>query len=390
MTLESDLLILGGGCAGLSLGVRLAEAHPAPFRTVILEARPAYKHDRAWCFWRDDRARFQHLVSHSWSRMRVRSARGVATFDCGAAPYDMLPSGAFYTDAQAQITASQNVQLESGVRVIGTPERVGQRWQVETSAGAVRARRIIDTRPEAEPRTGDAILWQSFVGQEIECSSACFDTSMADLMDFVEDTSDGVAFRYVLPVSPTRALVEYTVFGARPLSSLYLSKALGDAIRSVTGGAAFTVLRDEAGVLPMGLTQAPAVVESDFARVGLRAGAARASTGYAFQRIQRWATSSAASLRLNGFDVAHRADALPQRAMDRVFLTLLRDKPELAPDLFIRLFTQPDSSRVIRFLSDRAGPLDLASVIASLPIGLFLQQLRSAFEWPSMRLRNAQ
>lgn len=389
MTLESDLLILGGGCAGLSLGVRLAEAQPTPGRTLILEARPAYTHDRAWCFWGDGQARFQHLISHSWARMRIRSARGVATFDCGATPYEMLPSGAFYADAKAQITASQNVRLESGVRVIGTPERVGQGWQVETSVGAVRARRIIDTRPESEPRAGDAILWQSFVGQEIECSTDCFDTSTADLMDFVEGTGDGVAFRYVLPVSPSRALVEYTVFGTRPLSSLYLSRALGDSIRSVTSGASFTVLRDEAGVLPMGLTQSPTAVEPNYARVGIRAGAARASTGYAFQRIQRWATSSAASLRQNGFDVVHRADALPQRAMDRVFLTLLRDKPELAPDLFVKLFTGSDSSRVIRFLSDRAGPLDLASVVASLPIGLFLQQLRSAFEWPSMRMRSA-
>lgn len=389
MTLESDLLILGGGCAGLSLGVRLAEARPAELRTVILEARSAYTHDRAWCFWRDDLARFQDLVSHSWTSMRVRSVRGLAMFDCGATPYDMLPSGAFYSDAQSRIASSRNVHLESGVTVIGKPKRVGSRWQVETSAGAVRARRIIDTRPAAEPQAGDAILWQSFLGQEIECSTACFDTATVDLMDFVEGTSDGVAFRYVLPLSPTRALVEYTVFGARPLSSLYLSKAQRDAIRSVTSGAGFTVLREESGVLPMGLTESPSVVEPDYARVGLRAGAARASTGYAFQRIQRWANSSAVSLRQNGFDVLHRADALPQRAMDRVFLTLLRDKPELAPDLFIRLFNRPDSSRVIRFLSDRAGPLDIASVIASLPIGLFLQQLRNAFEWPSMRLRNA-
>ena len=388
MALETDLLILGGGCAGLSLGVRLSDARSAQSRVVILEARPEYTHDRTWCFWRHDAARFQHLVSHSWNRMRVNSARGSVTFDCGALPYDMLPSGAFYAEAQARIASSTDVHLETGAVVIGIPQRIKHRWHVETSAGAVCARQIIDTRPTVAPQIGNVILWQSFFGQEIECPPARFDTAVADLMDFVETTSDGIAFRYVLPLSTTRALVEYTVFGPHPLSPRQLSQAQGDAIRSVTNGAGFSVIRNESGVLPMGLTQSLPAVETDYVRVGLMAGAGRASTGYAFQRIQRWASASAASLRRNGFDVAHRADALPQRAMDRLFLTVLRDKPELAPELFVRLFSRTDASRVLRFLSDCGGPLDVASVIASLPLGLFLRQLRTAFEWPSMRLRS--
>ena len=319
--------------------------------------------------------------------MRVRGARGAVTFDCGASPYDMLPSGAFYADSQERIAASPDVHLETGAAVTGVPRRINNGWQVETAAGALRARRVIDTRPVAV-QIGEAILWQSFLGHEIECPLATFDTAVVELMDFVETTSDGVAFRYVLPLSATRALVEYTVFGPRPLSPLYLSRAQGEAVRSVTNGAAFTIIRDESGVLPMGLTQPQQHVGADYARVGLMAGAGRASTGYAFQRIQRWACSSASSLLRNRFDVTHHADALPQRAMDRVFLTLLREKPELAPDLFLRLFSRPDTSRVIRFLSDCAGPVDIASVIASLPVGLFVQQLRHAVEWPSMRVRS--
>jgi len=49
---DLDLLILGGGCAGLSLGDRLAEQPSRPGGTMIIEARQAYVNDRTWCFGR--------------------------------------------------------------------------------------------------------------------------------------------------------------------------------------------------------------------------------------------------------------------------------------------------------------------------------------------------
>jgi lycopene beta-cyclase len=48
MTPDTDVLILGGGCAGLSLAVALAERAPA-MRVDTLEARMDYTRDRTWC-----------------------------------------------------------------------------------------------------------------------------------------------------------------------------------------------------------------------------------------------------------------------------------------------------------------------------------------------------
>jgi lycopene beta-cyclase len=46
-----DLIILGGGCAGLSLARRLSELGEDCPQTVILESRSSYTDDRTWCFW---------------------------------------------------------------------------------------------------------------------------------------------------------------------------------------------------------------------------------------------------------------------------------------------------------------------------------------------------
>ena len=86
MSFDADVLILGGGCAGLSLGVHLTHDAMPRRRTLILESRDSYTNDRTWCFWRSEAYPFEHLISHSWQTMRVRSRPAQAVVHCGATP----------------------------------------------------------------------------------------------------------------------------------------------------------------------------------------------------------------------------------------------------------------------------------------------------------------
>ena len=47
-TREQELIILGGGCAGLSLAARLVQQRPNIALTVV-EPRAHYEEDRTWC-----------------------------------------------------------------------------------------------------------------------------------------------------------------------------------------------------------------------------------------------------------------------------------------------------------------------------------------------------
>ena len=375
MSFDADLVVLGGGCAGLSLGVRLAHAGAASVRTVIVEGRTEYANDRTWCFWEPRAHRFAPMISHSWSKMRVRTAAGAVVFECGDTPYQLLDADTFYGHAVGRIGASSEVELALGVRADGQPERIAGGWAIDTSSGLLRTRRIIDTRPPRRVRSADALLWQSFVGEEVECGSPVFDATIAELMDFADARDDGMAFTYVLPMSSTRALVEYTVFGRNPLSAQQLVAEQRRAVARVTHGVASVTLRREHGVLPMGLTSPAPSQDQSNVRVGLMCGAGRPSTGYAFQRIQRWASMASTALRSRVGSVGHVPDALHQRAMDRLFLHVLRAHPERGPELFLSMFRRVDPARIIRFLSDQATFLDHAAVIASLPVGLFVSQL---------------
>ena len=368
-----DLVVLGGGCAGLSLSMALARHGERCPRMLVIEPRTEYKNDRTWCYWHDRSAPAPFPALHQWQTMRVAHAGQTVSLDCALTPYQMLAAQDFYATAQASIDRQPNITLRQGVSVVGEPSRSDGVWKVRTSAGDVTALSVVDTRPPQLPRRDGAAMWQSFYGKEIECSAAVFEPTSMDLMNFLPPDSRHIPFVYVLPLTPTRALVEVTVFSATLLGPRELSTRLDAAISECVGEVSFTTLRSEHGILPMGLNEAPRSTHSSCVRVGVMAGGARPSTGYAFQRIQRWASECAHVLVSRGHPVPHRPDPLALRVMDRIFLDVLRADPSRGGALFFSLFSRTDPARVIRFLSGDGGIVDSLAVVAAMPVPPFVR-----------------
>lgn len=371
---EFDLIIIGGGCSGLSLGRKLAEASGNAPRTLILEGRSAYSNDRTWCFWRDDLLACQSMVKHEWRALRVASGEDEIILKHKTRPYQMLSANTFYRTATEAIDGSNLVTLMMNTSVKSNPFKAGGKWVIETGQDQFTAPLVIDTRPKTTPKCGDAILWQSFVGYEIECDEDVFDPNLAELMDFSPPLLTRVQFTYVLPTTRKRALIELTVFAPDPFNSHVLQDELDKVIKQKFVGT-FAILRQEQGILPMGMAWQEPDSDKSYVRVGLTSGGARASTGYAFQRIQRWAAMCAARLFSGSGPIGHAPDPLPLRMMDRLFLRVLKANSRLAPHMFMSLFKGVETERVIRFLSDQGTPMDYAKIILSLPPRPFLTEL---------------
>ena len=88
----ADLIILGGGCAGLSLAMRLAALGDACPSVIIIEQRSHYQHDRTWCFWQSKSTSMQSLVTRKWLKILVKEDHDSVTVDCTSNPYQMLES----------------------------------------------------------------------------------------------------------------------------------------------------------------------------------------------------------------------------------------------------------------------------------------------------------
>ena len=248
--------------------------------------------------------------------------------------------------------------------------------RVTTDAGPVLARKVVDTRPQ---RTR-ALLYQCFSGVEIEHGGRlATDTDASDadavgLMTRMRSGAEGLGFLYVLPLGPTRALVEWTRFSPAPLP-LDEVAAERDAELDALGLGDAVVVREEQGILPMGRVDAPPSSVSGVALAGNAGGALRDASGYAFLRIQRWATRCAAALARGEAPPAHPREPWVRRQMDRIFLQALRAHPERSADYFLAMATRVAPRRLLRFLTDRATVGDLAAIIASLPLTPFLAQL---------------
>ena len=379
MRQDNDIAILGGGCAGLSLAMRLAElGEPSP-HAVVLESRARYVQDRTWCFWDDGTARLRHLVRHRWPAVSVAAGLRRETLDCRAMSYQMIPADVFYTAAGGMIAQNPRIELAMNETIVSEPRKAGLRWRIETSAGVRFAKWIVDTRPGRSPDGGAAILWQSFSGWEIECAEARFDPGSATLMEFFSGRAGEIVFLYLLPFSSRRALIEATVLAPQPLGPSELAASLESLVHRQVKGAGYAVLRSEHGVLPMGQAAPAPNPDVTWVRAGAAAGGVRAASGFAFQRIQRWAEDCAAALAAGLPPRAHPPDPWSLRSMDQLFLRVLRARPEIAPELFLKLFAIKTPGRIVRFMSDCATMADCAAIITALPAGPFLREIVHGF-----------
>jgi lycopene beta-cyclase len=382
MQVDLDVLIIGAGCAGLSLGVQLAKInHRAP-KTMLLEQRALYENDRTWCFWGQQENAYSDLVDHQWANLLVKSAKETISLECSSAPYKILSSKTFYDDAIQRIGLNPSIELRMNSKLLKEPRFNEGWWSFETSFGNIRSKTVVDTRPIPFNHLQDTKLWQSFVGYEIESNQSVFDPNTAVLMDFCKANSEFIGFNYVLPQSQKRALIEFTVFAKRPYQHDELVHRLDEAVAQYLRKNSFTILRKETGLIPMGLADDQiqhGVKESNptYVHAGLTAGAARPATGYAFQRIQSWAVQCAKSLAKLHLPITHSKSPVLLRKMDDIFLNVIRNHPELGPDLFMDLFGKVDNKRMVRFLSDRGRLLDCFAIVRALPAAPFLKNIFS-------------
>lgn len=368
---DTDVAILGGGCAGLSLAVRLAGSG---LRVTVVEPRLAYEDDRVWSFFRTRTDPFMACVRAGWSKWHISSGGVKVPRKSDRLRYESVSSGSFYRLALQICDAAANIELRLGTSVLADPRppQGDGPWRVETSAGQLTSRYLIDTRT-----TGQTSGYgQSFLGQEIRVGFDAFDPDDVPMMCFAAPRADRVDFVYILPFARDQALVEVTTFGAQIPDISDHRQWLAGEIGRLTRGQSFDLVREERAFIPMALPQPrPAMPPARFTHAGLRGGAARPSTGYAYQRIQQMADLCAAQILRGADQIDLRLDGPMTRFMDGIFLRVLQRSPDRGPDLFSALFRNAPAERLERFLSGSTAPIDRVSVMASLPPAPFLREV---------------
>ncbi|MFF8717394.1 lycopene cyclase family protein [Streptomyces sp. NPDC015184] len=386
---ESGVIVIGGGAAGLSLAHRLTENGAATVTVVEPPDGPLRPAERTWCYWGAGVDGLEEAVSASWSVLRLHGAdrRPVVV---GPAPftYRMVCSADFERLVHGSLARSDSGRLLRATveSVGGVPGGAEVRCTLPGGRPlTLRARRVFDSRPLPVLPPARTQLLQHFRGWFVRTDTDRFDPSVADLMDFrVPQPAHGLAFGYVLPLAPDRALVEYTEFSGNALTTEAYESALGHYCRDVLGLGALTVERAEQGVIPMTDARFPRRAGPAHFRVGTAGGATRAATGYTFAAVQRQSRAIVAALR-DGRTTIPAPHGWRASAMDAVLLRALDTGRIDGPRFFTDLFRRIPAERLLRFLDGATSLREEWGIGLRTPV---LPMLRTAAELPFVPRRS--
>ena len=94
---EFDYVIIGGGCAGLSLAYELEIHEKLRDKSLaIIEPRDEYKRDKTWSFWKVISHNFDDCVKKNWKNFSINIPEKTNYLDCKNFPYQSIDSGLFY------------------------------------------------------------------------------------------------------------------------------------------------------------------------------------------------------------------------------------------------------------------------------------------------------
>ena len=94
---EFDYIIIGGGCAGLSLAYELETHNKLKDKTLaIIEPRLEYKRDKTWSFWKTTNHNFEDCVKKSWDNFSINIPNKTKFLECNNYLINQLIVELFY------------------------------------------------------------------------------------------------------------------------------------------------------------------------------------------------------------------------------------------------------------------------------------------------------
>jgi lycopene beta-cyclase len=107
---EFDYIIIGGGCAGLSLAYELNLHQKLNDKTLaIIEPRDNYTKDKTWSFWKIFSHNFEDCVKKSWNNFTINIPNHTRHLECKNTPYQTIDSGLFYDKTIKSLKQNKNI-----------------------------------------------------------------------------------------------------------------------------------------------------------------------------------------------------------------------------------------------------------------------------------------
>tara|TARA_B110001452_G_scaffold188130_1_gene158448 strand:- start:1837 stop:2904 length:1068 start_codon:yes stop_codon:yes gene_type:complete len=351
---EFDYVIIGGGCAGLSLAYELEINNKLNEKKLaIIEPRKEYKRDKTWSFWKVFDHNFEDCIIKSWNNFTINTSENYHELSVKEFPYQSIDSGKFYKKINSKLVSNSNIKFFKNLNEINSENSI-----------------IFNSVFKGE--LDKSKLWQHFQGIEIETSKNIFDDEILNLMDFNCDQKNNVHFFYTLPFSKNKALIETTwLSNLNDKSLMNYDLQLDNYIKHNLRIKNYKIKFTEIGAIP--LFYPDTKKNGKIINIGSAGGMTRLSTGYTFLNIQEHSKYILENIdkieKTKKFNIGQKYNFL-----DNIFLKVLRNNPEKMQNIFFKMF-KCSPNTVIKFLSNKSNIIEDINIISKMPKLTFIKAL---------------
>jgi len=355
------MVFVGGGLAALLLLHELGAA--LPDRVAVVDPHPPQERPTVhWSYWSSRETPYDRFAVGTWRRARVADG-----------PSEPITPFALRLVRSTDVFAHLNGTLASSpIEWLRTRARsitglTDGRYEIATDAGTLRATWVFDSVIEVSPTfphgQGPRAV-ESGTGVRVEADGAVFDPATVTLFDPLDDS----AFAYLLPLSPTEALLESASFG--PVGTPEDQSSLLRYLRTSHPGTDFTVSHAESGSIPLGFAPRK-TAGPQHVLLGTKRGLVKPSAGYGVVRIAEESKHLARLWRDDLSLPTSRQSAWWWRCLDTGFLRLAAHDPRLPLALLQRVMGAVPLTQSLRFIDEDLPPRQLLPLVRSaLPVVL--------------------
>lgn len=376
-----DFIFAGAGLSGLSLAYKIKK-HPELKSARILLIDPSKKqsNDRTWCFWSEEEDYFDSLVFRKWENILFASHSFEKQYDIRPYQYKMIRGIDFYQHVIPFLESQDACDfIHAPVQNISGTQ---QNMIVGTGSANYSGKHVFKSYYDKPDFSKSHFVWQHFKGWIINTEQAAFDPHTAHFMDFRVHQDGETRFFYVLPFDKHRALVEIAIFSSDIPESSFYDPFLKDYIHNILNIDTYSIEEEELGAIPMTSYNFNQQSIPGITSIGTNAGSVKASSGYAFKRIQDETDRIISFLEESNLE-KYRPITNRYAFYDKILLNAILSQKATGEEVFEKLFMKLKPQTIFRFLDEKGGILNDFKLFTAPPkrafTSAFLEELVKIF-----------
>ncbi|MFQ6602858.1 lycopene cyclase family protein [Flavobacterium sp. C3NV] len=376
-----NYIFTGTGLSALMIVYKMVLSGKFSGQSILLLDEDAKKtNDRTWCFWAKEETLWNSVISKKWDSALFANEDFRRDLTLKPYQYNQIRGLDFYDFVFEELSKHQNITFLN--------EKVTDINELETHVfvGTEDNRYTCDylfnsiyTKAFALSQTKYPVLQQHFVGWFIKSETEIFNPDQATFMDFSVEQRGNTRFMYVLPISKTEALVEYTLFSEDLLAKEEYENEIQIYLRNL-GADQYEIVEKEQGSIPMTCFPFWKKNTKRVLNIGTAGGWTKASTGYTFRNSDKKSSelvafldpSSDASgyLKMSTFYKKNRF-----WFYDLLLLDILYRHNELGSVIFSSMFKKGNPALIFKFLDEETTLVQDVKVILKCPKLPFIKAL---------------